>query len=68
MLAGVLYVVLLMAGAACMAGGFFLGSWHQRAVARGPFDDDEDFSANERVLDIVRTLIHDGLERDERPN
>jgi hypothetical protein len=60
-------VLLVMVGAACMAGGFYIGSWHRRAVQRDEVDA-ADMASDERMSRMIRSLIHDDVADDERPN
>jgi hypothetical protein len=66
--AGLFDILLVMVGAACMGGGFFIGSWHRRATQRDELDAD-DIASDERMTRMIRSLIHDDvLGGDERPN
>ena len=60
-------ILLVMVGAACMAGGFFIGSWHRRAMQREEVDA-ADLASDERMTRMIRSLIHDDVIDDERPN
>jgi hypothetical protein len=64
---GLFDILLVMVGAACMAGGFFIGSWHRRAFDRAEVDA-ADFESDERMTRMIRSLIHDDVIGDERPN
>jgi hypothetical protein len=61
--------LLVLAGATCMAAGFFFGSWHQRGMGRDRFAADGEAS-NERVMKLMRSIMHDSEDAtdDERPN
>jgi hypothetical protein len=65
--AGLFDILLVLVGAACMAGGFFIGSWHRRAADRAEVDA-ADFASDERMTRMIRSLIHDDVIDDERPN
>jgi hypothetical protein len=60
-------ILLVMVGAACMAGGFFIGSWHRRVAQREEVDA-ADLASDERMSRMIRSLIHDDVIGDERPN
>jgi hypothetical protein len=64
---GLFDILLVLVGAACMAGGFFIGSWHRRAADRAEVDA-ADFASDERMTRMLRSLIHDDVIDDERPN
>ena len=65
--AGLFDILLVMVGAACMAGGFFIGSWHRRSAHQAEMDA-EDLASDERMTRMIRSLIHDEPADDERPN
>jgi hypothetical protein len=66
--AGLFDILLVLVGAACMAGGFFIGSWHRRVADRAEVDA-ADFASDERMTRMIRSLIHDDDATDnERPN
>jgi len=65
--AGLFDILLVMVGATCMAGGFFIGSWHRRATHQAEMDA-EDLASDERMTRMIRSLIHDEPADDERPN
>jgi hypothetical protein len=65
--AGVFDILLVMVGASCMAGGFFIGSWHRRSTQQAEIDA-EDLASDERMTRMIRSLIHDDVVDDERPN
>ena len=50
-----------------MAGAFFIGSWHRRAAQQAELDA-EDLASDERMTRMIRSLIHDDVADDERPN
>jgi hypothetical protein len=60
-------ILLVMVGAASMAGGFFIGSWHRRFAQRDEIDA-ADLASDERMTRMIRSLIHDDVIDDERPN
>ena len=64
---GLFDILLVMVGASCMAGGFFIGSWHRRAAQRDEVDA-SDLASDERMSRMIRSLIHDDVVDDERPN
>jgi len=65
--AGLFDILLVLVGAVCMAGGFFIGSWHRRAADRAEVDA-ADFESDERMTRMIRSLIHDDVADNERPN
>jgi hypothetical protein len=65
--AGLFDILLVLVGAACMAGGFFIGSWHRRVADRAEVDA-ADFASDERMTRMIRSLIHDDITDDGRPN
>jgi len=65
--AGLFDILLVMVGAASMAGGFLIGSWHRRASQQAEIDA-EDLASDERMTRMIRSLIHDDVVDDERPN
>lgn len=67
MAAGLFDIILVLVGAACMAGGFIIGSWHRRAVQQAEMEA-EDLASDERMTRMIRSLIHDEPADDERPN
>ncbi len=67
MASGLFDILLVLVGAVCMAGGFLIGSWHRRATDRAEVDA-ADFASDERMTRMIRSLIHDDMTGDERPN
>jgi hypothetical protein len=65
--AGLFDILLVMVGAVCMAGGFFIGSWHRRTAERADVDL-ADLASDERMTRMIRSLIHDDVTGDERSN
>ena len=66
---GLFDILLVMVGAACMGGGFLIGSWHRRSAQREEIEAD-DLASDERMTRMIRSLIHDDVidSDDERPN
>jgi hypothetical protein len=66
---------LVMAGALCALGGYFVGAWRQRLAFRFELDG-EDMDSHERVLEMIESLaegggtdVNDaGRAKDNRPN
>jgi Na+/H+ antiporter NhaB len=67
MATGLFDVLLVLVGAVSMAGGFFIGSWHRRAAHREEVDS-ADLVSDERMSRMIRSLIHDDVIDDDRPN
>jgi hypothetical protein len=65
---------LVMAGALCALGGYFVGAWRQRLAFRFELDA-EDMDSHERVLEMIESLaeggagdLGDSRSKDNRPN
>ncbi|MEA2700712.1 MAG: hypothetical protein QOI66_4983 [Myxococcales bacterium] len=68
---------LVMAGALCALGGYFVGAWRQRLAFRFELDG-EDMDSHERVLEMIESLAEGGAgdlgdsrdarAKDNRPN
>lgn len=59
--------LLVLAGALCAMGGYWLGGWRQRLQFRLDLDA-EDMDSHERVLDMIESLADSDRNKDNRPN
>lgn len=59
--------LLVMAGAMCALGGYWLGAWRQRLQFRLELDA-EDMDSHERVLEMIESLADPARNKDNRPN
>ncbi|HVR64942.1 MAG TPA: hypothetical protein VMU50_23760 [Polyangia bacterium] len=59
--------VLVLAGALCAMGGYWLGGWRHRLQLRLEMEA-EDIDSHQRVLDTIESLADADRNRDERPN
>lgn len=57
--------LLVMAGALCALGGYWLGAWRQRLQFRLELEA-EDMESHERVLEMIESLAD--AERDNKDN
>ena len=69
MLTGLMAVVLMLAGAACLGAGFLLGSWRERSLLRAELGDMGDPGPHDEMMRLMKSLFDESFDsRNDRPN